>query len=112
LSAFIRHGKTFWIRASKLESNRGKIKPNLNSAEPQSLSLQSCKERFETYIDQTLGCAWHDTEQVKTLLVICNPNNRNGFVGKLEHMRLDPRPNEFMEAKQAGLILAKYISKT
>ncbi len=104
-------GKPFGFGQVSLIVKGGKIKPNLKSAETQNLSLQSCMESFERYMGEKLGCAWRNTEQVKALLALCNPNNRKGYAGKLEHMRLDPRPNEFVEAKQSGLVLAKYISK-
>jgi len=73
--------------------------------------LEDCKLLFEKSMSITLGHAWRESDQVKALLTLCNVDNRNDFLGKLEHMRLDPRPNEFVEAKQAGLVLAEYINK-
>ena len=53
--------------------------------------------------------SWRDSEQLITLKAMADPQHPSAQADKLKHMRMIlPRPNDFVQAKQAGLSLPPY----
>ncbi|OGT90063.1 MAG: CRISPR-associated RAMP family protein [Gammaproteobacteria bacterium RIFOXYA12_FULL_61_12] len=108
-----------------LDSQKSWIAPNLPEGEAMKTLDQwndCCLNRFIAYMDKALGESWMKSPQIMALLAMADPLQRDKFKGQLKHMVLAriPAPteqnpnkketrNQFLDAKQAGLVLAPYI---
>jgi CRISPR-associated protein (TIGR03986 family) len=82
-------------------------------------SREDCLAAFTAFMDKALEGSWADTPQIRALLAMADPSRRELFPGELRHMTLARLPdpasggrkrnlNQFLEAKQQGLVLAGY----
>ncbi|KOR33328.1 hypothetical protein TI05_01760, partial [Achromatium sp. WMS3] len=111
--------KSFGFGQVSIKINNTRLNPN--NPTTQAPSLMDCVQQFKTFMQQQLQTDWEQTPQISALLAMADPNYQQHFPGKLQHMVLaripDPIPNnpnkkrtlnQFIEAKQAGLVLADY----
>jgi len=118
-------GKSFGYGQISLRIDRdnSRLYPNTNSAQATCETLDHAVQRFRDYMNQALGeVDWEASQQIATLVLMADPQYRDRFPGKLEHMLLARLPdpnnakrkvnhNEFTEAKKAGLVLAPYTGE-
>lgn len=106
-------GKSFGFGQVRLEfaDSDAELTPNKPRSEP--MTLADYEAKFRSYMDEALGTDWEQTPQVRNLTLMANPEHRAKFPGKLKHMVLAKGgPNQFTDAKQAGLALARYAAGT
>jgi hypothetical protein len=100
-----------------VDLTNSRIEPNAHSDPVPDWT--ECVSAFEAYMDQALGTPWRATREVQALLAMADPSQRPRFPAKLQHMVLARVPdpdnparkkniNEFLDAKQAGLVLPDY----
>jgi len=111
----LRHGlgmaKSFGFGQIGIAISGHSIMPNDPSSEIGS--IENYRRRFMFHMLQVAHrnkTKWSETPQIRALLGMADPTNAAKFSGRLEHMRLAPKEkiNDFVKAKQAGLVLAEY----
>lgn len=63
---------------------------------------------FQQYMTGKLGKDWRTSTPIEALIAMADPACRQQFSGELKHMVMG-KPNDFVEAKKAGLALASYV---
>jgi CRISPR-associated protein (TIGR03986 family) len=102
-------GKPFGFGIVRLDFDDADIELTPNQPNAAPLPPADYEARFRAYMDDALGTDWEQTPQIRNLTLMANPEHRAKFPGKLEHMVLAKGgPNEFNDAKQDGLTLARY----
>ncbi|MFB1487671.1 MULTISPECIES: TIGR03986 family CRISPR-associated RAMP protein [unclassified Thiocapsa] len=104
-------GKPFGFGQLSVKIEQTSIRPN--APEIAAKPWQQYCDAFIEHMEQSAQISnrsWRTSTQIKTLLGMADPNNANRFKGKLQHMTLEPKKgtNDFVKAKQAGLVLADY----
>lgn len=108
-------GKPFGLGQLTIAIDDAVVRPN--AAEAAAQAWQHYRDAFIEHMQsaaRALGKTWRESPQVTTLLGMADPDNASRFKGSLKHMALEPKRNinEFVAAKQAGLVLADYPRTT
>lgn len=104
-------GKPFGFGQISISITGVDLSPNhQDSVEP---IWRECRDSFIVHMEQAAkrhGKIWRESPQIRTLFGMADPAKVGLFRGELRYMRLDPkkRINEFVKAKQDGLVLADY----
>jgi len=116
-------GKPFGFGQVRIEVEpAGWLRPNDPGAEPPSLEacLERFRERMDAFCRSAFGRGWLETPQLEALLAMADPDAAPAFLRgvrcrqgtrppeRLAHLRLGRGRNEFVRAKQAGMVLARY----
>jgi CRISPR-associated protein (TIGR03986 family) len=103
-------GKHFGFGQVSIEISAPQIRAYASEALPKR--WEEYRDDFIAYMNEVCapkGRSWSDFEQIRTLLGMANPENPSRLKGQLKHMVLETRGrNEFLEAKQCGLVLEDY----
>jgi CRISPR-associated protein (TIGR03986 family) len=104
-------GKPFGFGQVSLTVDEVRTHLDPNDPAGQAPSIRGCVERFIASMTEALGTPWEQTPQIASLLAMADPTRRRDFPGQLRHMVLSRRPNinQFLDAKQSGLVLASYV---
>ena len=100
-------GKPFGFGQVTIELGDHEFLPNDPGRETRTIA--DYIEDFTGYMDgwcrKTLGSSWRDTEQMRHLLAMADPDERPA-AGSLDYMRLP----DFQQAKRNRLVLAPYVA--
>lgn len=103
-------GKPFGLGQLTIAIDHVAVRPN--AADATTLGWPQYRDAFIAHMEsaaRALNKTWRDSPQVTTLLGTADPENATRFKGALKHMMLETKgSNEFVDAKKAGLVLARY----
>jgi CRISPR-associated protein (TIGR03986 family) len=110
-------GKPFGLGQISIRIAGGQVRSNEPPFAETPVNVAQICEDFVAHMNEAFEKAqqgnpivnWLESEQLTQLCEMANPQSPSADPNKLRHMRLDvPKPNDFVEAKKAGLALPDY----
>lgn len=103
-------GKSFGFGQVKITANWNTETLRCNNTDNSvAKDSQTYIDLFKSYMSEELENSWDEATPIKALLAMSDLECRDMFKGKLKHMRLENRNNEFTAAKQSGYVLQGYV---